>query len=80
VDPGLVVQYLIIGFAVLASAAYVVRTRMPRQVRQARTWIALRLLRDGRPGWMRRAGRRIAPAPIASGSACGSCNGCDPAG
>lgn len=74
-DAGLLVQYLIVALAVLASAGYVVWTRMPRQVRRVRGRLALRLVDSSSPRWQR-LGRRIAPPP-AAGSACGGCNGCD---
>ena len=43
-----------------------------------RVAMALPLLLDSRPGWLRRVGRWIAPEPSASGAACGGCDGCGP--
>ena len=38
------------------------------------------LVREGRPAWLRRLGKRIAPAPTSGADACGGCNSCDPGG
>lgn len=67
-------QYVAVGLAVAASAAYVGLTRFPRQARALRGWVALRLVDSGRPG-LSRLGRRIAPPPVHT--PCGGCNGCD---
>lgn len=75
-DAGLALQYVIVALAVLASAAYVVRTRFPATARRLRGWIALRLVGSGSPA-MATFGRRIAPAPRAPGG-CGGCDGCGP--
>lgn len=74
----LFVQYAVIALAVLASAAYVVRTQWPQALRSARIGCAVPLLRDGRAGWLQALGRAIAPAPRTAGEGgCGACSGCE---
>lgn len=77
---GLLAQYVVIALAVAASAMYVVRRQWPGAVRRARGAVALWLLRDARPSWLRRVGRWIAPSPrAADGTACATaCGGCGP--
>jgi hypothetical protein len=77
---GLLAQYVVIALAVVASAAYVVRRQWPGTVRRTRGVLALWLLRDVRPSWLRRIGRWIAPVPrAANDSACATpCGGCGP--
>ena len=72
----LVLQYAVIGVAVLLAALFVWRTRFPRSWRAMRIAIAIPLLREGRPGWMKSLGRRIAPASALASGECGGCNGC----
>jgi hypothetical protein len=75
----LLLQYLVIGLAVLASALHVASSRFPAGMRRLRVSMALPLLREGRPSWMQRLGRRIAPpARVAGDASCGGCNGCGP--
>ena len=78
-DASLLLQYAIIGLAVLASAWVVAKKQFPGSVRRLRVGLALYLLREQRPSWMRRWGRAFAPASSADGgSDCGGCNGCGP--
>ena len=73
----LLLQYLVIGLAVLASALHVASSRFPAGVRRLRVSMALPLLREGRAPWLRALGRRIAPLPSAmAGTGCGGCNSC----
>ena len=72
----LALQYLLVALAVLASAAVVMRKQFPNATRALRVAVALRLLREGRPGWMRALGRRIAPPGRGGGKDCGGCDGC----
>lgn len=76
-DAGLLLQYLLIALAALASTAFVLHKQFPAGVRRLRIACAVPLVRVGRPPWLRRVGRWIAPAPRAAGT-CGGCNGCDP--
>ena len=74
---GLVAQYVIIGIAFVASAAFVLNSRWPAGVRRLRVACALPLVRETRPKWMRAVGKWIAPAAM-NAAACGndSCGGC----
>jgi hypothetical protein len=72
VDTGLVVQNIVVGVAVTASAGYVVATRFGGMAVWRRR-VALVLLRSGSVRAAALA-RRIAPAP-AKGP-CGDCGGC----
>lgn len=82
-DAGLALQYLAIGLAVLVSAGVVMKKQFPGATRRLRVALALPLLREGRPGWLRGIGRVVAPAGMAQGGgasrsdACGGCGGCD---
>ena len=77
VDAGLLAQYIVIALAVVLSAGYVLKRQFPGAVRKARLAIAVPLVREARPAWMRRLGRRIAPATKSVGGSCGGCDGCD---
>ena len=76
-DAALLVQYAVIAVAVVLSAWFVAKRQFPRAVRKARLAIAVPLVREGRPAWMRRLGMRIAPAVTSTGGSCGGCDGCD---
>ena len=75
----LLVQYLVIAVVVVVSAWIVLRSQMPAVARRLRIALALPLLREGSPGWLKPLGRRIAPeAPRKGGDgACGGCDNCD---
>jgi len=70
-------QELIVGVLVLGAAAFVLHDRAPALSRRLRVALAVPLVRDGRPGWVRRVGRWIAPPRLAS-NGCGGCSGCEP--
>ena len=72
----LALQYAIVAAAVLVSAWVVFRKQAPGAARRLRIALALPLVRDGRPAWLRALGKRIAPAPKAAGG-CNGCDGCD---
>lgn len=76
-DAGLLAQYIVIALAVLVSAVVVIRKQFPAITRRLRIAIALPLLRDGTPAWMRSLGRTIAPPQRANGRNCGGCDSCD---
>ena len=76
-DAGLLAQYLVIALAVVLSAWFVAKRQFPGAVRKARLAIAVPLVREGRPAWMRRLGKRIAPPVKSTGGSCGGCDGCD---
>lgn len=71
-------QYALVAAAVALSAWAVLRAQAPAFERRLRGALALPLLRAGRPAWVRRFGRWIAPRPKASAAACGGCDGCEP--
>ena len=75
-DAGLLLQYLIIAVAVVLSAWVVAKKQFPGAVRTLRVSVALFLLREGRPEWLRGAGRWLAPPGTAGDGSCGGCNGC----
>ena len=75
-DASLLLQYLLIAVLVLASAWMVLRSQAPAVAHQLRTALALALLREGRPEWVRALGGKIAPPSKGKGG-CGGCDGCD---
>ena len=74
----LFVQYAIIAVAVLLSAWVVAKKQFPGSVRRLRVSLALPLLREGRPSWMRAIGLRVSPVAPAGDTACGGCDNCGP--
>jgi hypothetical protein len=74
---GLALQYTVIAVVVVVSAAFVLRRQFPNATRKLRIAIALPMLREGEPRWIKAIGRRIAPPARIAGDACGGCNGCD---
>lgn len=72
----LTLQYVLIALAVAVSAWVVFRKQAPNAARSLRIALALPLLREQRPAWLRAFGKRIAPAPKASADGCGGCDGC----
>lgn len=76
-DAGLLAQYLVIALAVLASVVVVMRKQFPNATRRLRIAIALPLLREDAPGWMKSLGRFIAPMPRANAANCTGCDSCD---
>jgi hypothetical protein len=79
-DLTLLLQYVVIALAALVSAWVVAKKQFPNATRKARVALALPMLREGRPDWLRGLGRWIAP-PVAQGGAgaCGGCSSCEPA-
>ena len=76
-DAGLLAQYAVIAVAVIASLAIVMRSEFPTATRKLRIAMALPMLREGMPCWMKGLGRRIAPLPRGGGNGCGGCDSCD---
>ena len=76
-EAGLLAQYVVVALAVLASVVVVMRKQFPNATRRLRIGIALPLLREGSPAWMKWIGRHVAPAPHANAANCGGCDGCD---
>jgi hypothetical protein len=75
----LALQYLIVAIAVAVSAWVVFRKQAPNAARRLRIALALPLVREGRPAWLRGLGRWIAPAAQDAAGACAGCTGCEPA-
>ena len=75
---GLALQYVVIALVVAISAAFVMRKQFPNATRRLRIAIAVPMLREGEPRWVKAIGKRIAPPARIAGDACGGCNGCDP--
>jgi hypothetical protein len=73
----LALQYIVIALAVAVSAWVVLKKQFPDAVRRLRVALALSLVREGRPVWLRDIGKIIAPAPKTGADACGACNSCD---
>ena len=73
----LTLQYVLIALAVAVSAWVVLKKQFPDVARRLRVALALPLLREGRPAWLRAFGKLIAPAPKAGGDGCGGCDSCD---
>lgn len=73
----LTLQYIVVAVMVAASAWVVFLKQAPNAARRVRIALALPLVRETRPTWMRALGKRIAPAPKPAGDACGGCNNCD---
>ncbi|KLD72477.1 DUF6587 family protein [Xanthomonas pisi] len=78
-DLSLTLQYVVIAIAVLVSLWVVMQKQFPGVLRRMRGALALALLRDGRPAWMRTLGRRVAPPAAQGSAACGGCDSCGPA-
>ncbi len=78
-DAGLLLQYIVIALAVLASAWVVLKKQFPGTLRRARGALALALLKPQRAAWLQALGRRVAPPASSGGGACGGCDSCGPA-
>lgn len=76
-ETGLLVQYILIALAVLASVVVVLHKQFPNATRRLRIALAVPLLREERAEWIKSLGRWIAPVPRASGKDCGGCDSCD---
>lgn len=74
-DGSLIAQHAVVAVVVMAAALFVLRDRAPAFTRKLRIAIAVPLVREARPAWVKRVGQAIAPMPRAA-SACGRCNGC----
>ena len=74
----LLLQYVVIALAVLLSVWVVAKKQFPGSVRKLRVALALPLLREGKPAWVRSLGLRISPVPQTGNAACGGCDNCGP--
>jgi len=80
VSAGLLVQYIVIGLVVLASALYAFRKLAPQLTNR---WLAAASIRYSRPGhaaWVQAFGRRLQPkqATGSCGDGCSTCGACGP--
>lgn len=69
-------QYVVIALVVIASLVVVMRKQFPNATRRLRIALALPLLREGAPGWLKPVGRAIAPPARIAGGSCGGCDNC----
>ena len=73
----LALQYVVIAIAVLISGWVVFRKQAPDAARRMRIALALPMVREGRPLWLRAIGRRMAPTPKTGTDGCAGCGSCD---
>ncbi|MFT3898511.1 MAG: hypothetical protein QM719_12625 [Thermomonas sp.] len=69
-------QYIVIALVVFASFVVVMRKQFPNATRRLRIALALPLLREGAPGWLKPVGRAIAPPARVAGKGCDGCDNC----
>lgn len=77
-DAMLAIQYAVVALAVLASLGVVMKKQFPNATRRLWVTVALPLLREGRPGWLRGVGKWVAPTTASMSGACGGCDNCGP--
>lgn len=73
----LLLQYIVIALAVIVSAWVVAKKQFPGGVRRLRVALAIPMLREGRPAWLRTLGRKVAPEAKSAANGCGGCDKCD---
>lgn len=73
----LTLQYVVVALAVMVSAWVVLNKQFPDAAKRIRIALALPLVREGRPVWVRALGKWVAPAPKSAADGCGGCNSCD---
>jgi hypothetical protein len=73
----LMLQYIVIAIAVAVSAWVVLKKQFPGGERRLRIALAIPLVRETRPAWLRAIGRRIAPVSHTGAEGCGGCDGCE---
>jgi hypothetical protein len=73
----LLLQYVVIALAVIISAWVVAKKQFPNATRKLRIAIAVVLVRENKPAWLRAIGKKIAPEVKTSSTGCGGCDGCD---
>ena len=77
-DMSLMLQYAVIALVVFASVVIVMRKQFPNATRKLRIALALPLLRESAPGWLKPVGRAIAPPARSAGKGCDGCDNCGP--
>ncbi|MET0934725.1 MAG: DUF6587 family protein [Luteibacter sp.] len=75
-----IVQAVIIGLVVIASAYIAFRKLLPKTSTRVMARVSASLNREGRSGVVRTLGRRVQPAAATGscGDGCGSCGSCGP--
>jgi hypothetical protein len=75
-----VVQAILIGLIVLASAVVAFRKLLPKTATRLQAHVSASFNQPARAGWLRVIGRRIQPAAATGscGDGCGSCGSCGP--
>lgn len=76
-----IIETLIIGAIVLASAYVAFRKLLPKTSTRVMAGVSASLNHEGRSGVLRAIGRKVQPASASGscGDGCGSCNTCGPA-
>ena len=74
----LALQYAVIALVVFASLVVVMRKQFPHATRRLRIALALPLLREGAPAWVKPIGRAIAPPARGTDKGCDGCDNCGP--
>jgi hypothetical protein len=69
----MLVQWLIVGVAVIASALYVFARHRPAAAARLRGMLVLAMVSPRRATWIRQVGRRLAPARRIALHDCGGC-------
>lgn len=72
----LLLQYIVIALAVVASAWVVAKKQFPGGVRRLRVALAIPMLREGKPAWLRAIGKKVAPETQTAAGGCGGCGKC----
>jgi hypothetical protein len=80
VSTSLLIQYVVIGLAVFASALYAFRKLAPQLTNR---WLAAASIHFSRPGhapWLRRIGRHLQPRQATGNCSdgCSTCGACGP--
>jgi hypothetical protein len=76
----LLIQYVVIGLAVLASALYALRKLAPQLTSRWLAFASIRFSQPGRAAWVRAWGRRLQPKQATGncGDGCSTCGACGP--
>ncbi|RAN81051.1 hypothetical protein B5P43_04380 [Bacillus sp. SRB_336] len=77
---GLLVQYVVIGVVVVASALIVLRKLAPKLTNRWLAAASIHFSRPGQAGWVRAFGRRLQPKHATGNCSdgCSTCNACGP--
>jgi hypothetical protein len=80
VSAGLLIQYVVIGVAVLASALYAFRKLAPQLTNRWLAAASIHFSQPGRARWVRAFGHRLQPKQATGdcSDGCSTCNACGP--